>query len=111
MNELFALRGSSIGFALGGSAARGMAHLGVLSVLDEEGIPVDFLSGTSAVHLPVSHMLLGTIVPWLIETFAQDLKPNKKYGFVPYGDAWYMIGKFRRGGWERCFVHIFQLDS
>lgn len=94
------LRGSSIGFALGGGAARGMAHLGVLSVLDEEGIPVDFLSGTSAGALTGIPYAAGYDSAWLIETFAQDLKPNKKYGFVPYGDAWYMIGKFRRGGWE-----------
>ena len=77
-----------------------MAHLGVLSVLDEEGIPVDFLSGTSAGALTGIPYAAGYDSAWLIETFAQDLKPNKKYGFVPYGDAWYMIGKFRRGGWE-----------
>ncbi len=94
------LRGSCIGFALGGGAARGMAHLGVLSVLDEEGIPVDFLSGTSAGALTGVPYAAGYDSAWLIETFASDLKPNKRYGFLPYGDAWYMIGKFRRGGWD-----------
>ena len=37
-----------VGVALGGGFARGIAHLGVLSVLEEEGIPVDYLAGTSA---------------------------------------------------------------
>src|SRR5579862_1420126 len=37
-----------IGIALGGGFARGIAHLGVLRVLEEEHIPVDFLGGTSA---------------------------------------------------------------
>jgi NTE family protein len=37
-----------IGVALGGGFARGIAHLGVLRVLQQEGIPVDYLSGTSA---------------------------------------------------------------
>src|SRR5580698_7180010 len=37
-----------IGVALGGGFARGIAHLGVLRVLQEENIPVDFLGGTSA---------------------------------------------------------------
>jgi NTE family protein len=37
-----------IGVALGGGFARGIAHLGVLRVLQEENIPVDFLAGTSA---------------------------------------------------------------
>src|ERR1700692_4427696 len=37
-----------IGVALGGGFARGIAHLGVLRVLEEEKIPVDYLTGTSA---------------------------------------------------------------
>jgi NTE family protein len=37
-----------VGVALGGGFARGIAHLGVLSVLEKEHIPVDYLSGTSA---------------------------------------------------------------
>lgn len=37
-----------IGVALGGGFARGIAHLGVLRVLERENIPVDFLGGTSA---------------------------------------------------------------
>jgi NTE family protein len=37
-----------IGIALGGGFARGIAHLGVLRVLEKEKIPVDFLTGTSA---------------------------------------------------------------
>lgn len=37
-----------IGLALSGGAARGFAHAGVLRVLKEHKIPVDFVSGTSA---------------------------------------------------------------
>jgi NTE family protein len=37
----------AIGVALGGGFARGMAHIGVLKVLEEEGIPVRFVAGTS----------------------------------------------------------------
>jgi NTE family protein len=37
-----------IGLALGGGAARGMAHVGVLDVLKQAGIPIDFIAGTSA---------------------------------------------------------------
>jgi NTE family protein len=41
-------RRPGIGVALGGGFARGIAHLGVLKVLEEEHIPVDFMAGTSA---------------------------------------------------------------
>lgn len=37
-----------IGLALGSGAARGLAHIGVLTVLEKEGIPVDLIAGTSA---------------------------------------------------------------
>jgi NTE family protein len=37
----------SIGVALSGGSARGLAHLGVMRVLDEAGIPVDMIAGTS----------------------------------------------------------------
>ncbi len=37
-----------IGLALSGGAARGLAHIGVLRVLAEHNIPVDFVAGTSA---------------------------------------------------------------
>src|SRR5207248_175040 len=36
-----------IGLALGGGFARGLAHVGILKVLEEEGIPIDFIAGTS----------------------------------------------------------------
>lgn len=36
-----------VGLALGGGAARGVAHIGVLKVLAEEGIPIDRVAGTS----------------------------------------------------------------
>lgn len=37
-----------IGLALGGGVARGPAHVGVLAVLEEAGIPIDCVAGTSA---------------------------------------------------------------
>jgi NTE family protein len=36
-----------IGIALGGGFARGLAHIGVLKVFEEEGIPISFVAGTS----------------------------------------------------------------
>lgn len=40
-------RGRQIGLALGGGAARGAAHIGVLAELEENGIFPDFIAGTS----------------------------------------------------------------
>jgi NTE family protein len=45
---VFPRRRRKLGLALGGGFARAMAHIGVLKVLEEERIPVDFVAGTSA---------------------------------------------------------------
>lgn len=42
------MRRKKVGLALGGGAARGLAHVGVLAVLEKEGIPIDMVAGTSA---------------------------------------------------------------
>ena len=39
--------GKRIGLALGSGGARGLAHIGVLRVLEKEAIPIDLLVGTS----------------------------------------------------------------
>jgi NTE family protein len=43
-----ALRAPRLGLALGGGAARGFAHIGVIQVLEEHGIKPDLVVGTSA---------------------------------------------------------------
>jgi NTE family protein len=40
-------RRPKVGLALGGGFARGLAHIGVLKVLEQEGIAIDFIAGTS----------------------------------------------------------------
>jgi len=39
--------GTTVGVAVGGGAAFGIAHVGVLKVLEDNGIPVDLLAGSS----------------------------------------------------------------
>ena len=41
------LRQISVGVVLGGGGARGLAHVGVLAALEEEGVPIDAIGGTS----------------------------------------------------------------
>jgi NTE family protein len=58
----------TIGLALSGGAARGIAHVGVMRALTENKIPIDFLAGTSAGSLVggawASGMALDEIEAW-----------------------------------------------
>jgi predicted acylesterase/phospholipase RssA/CRP-like cAMP-binding protein len=42
------ITGTSCGLVLGGGGARGFAHLGVLRALEEAGVPIDVVGGTSS---------------------------------------------------------------
>lgn len=41
------LQGQKVGLVLSGGGAKGVAHIGVIRALEEEGIPIDFITGTS----------------------------------------------------------------
>ncbi|CAG8535791.1 16862_t:CDS:2, partial [Gigaspora rosea] len=41
------LCGKSVGLVLGGGGARGIAHIGVIKAMEEAGVPVDMVGGTS----------------------------------------------------------------
>jgi len=49
-----------IGVALGGGFARGIAHIGVLRILEEYEIPIDFIAGTSVGALIAATYASGT---------------------------------------------------
>lgn len=41
------LSGQAVGLVLGGGGARGISHIGVIRALEENGIPIDYVGGTS----------------------------------------------------------------
>jgi predicted acylesterase/phospholipase RssA/CRP-like cAMP-binding protein len=90
------LRGIQIGVALGGGAARGMAHLGVLKLLEENGIVVDMIAGTSAGAMTGAMYAAGFDADYLAESFANDLRPSWIFRQMRGGGYWYLLYKYRR---------------
>lgn len=43
----FAANAQKVGLVLSGGGAKGLAHIGVIKALEEEGIPIDYITGTS----------------------------------------------------------------
>lgn len=62
---------AKVALALGGGAARGWAHIGVLRALDEEGIEVGMIAGTSIGALVGGCYLAGKLDE--LEAFARSL--------------------------------------
>lgn len=42
-----ALRAQSVGLVLSGGGAKGITHIGIIQALEENGIPIDYIAGTS----------------------------------------------------------------
>jgi predicted acylesterase/phospholipase RssA len=65
------LSGTATGLVLSGGAAKGIAHIGVIRALEEAGIPIDFLGGTSMGAL----MGAGRAHDWSGEKMRQVARP------------------------------------
>ena len=48
-----------VGLVLSGGGAKGAAHIGVIKALEENGIPIDYITGTSAGAIVGSLFAMG----------------------------------------------------
>jgi predicted acylesterase/phospholipase RssA/CRP-like cAMP-binding protein len=94
------LRGIQIGLALGGGAARGMAHLGVLKALEQHGIYIDMLAGTSAGAMTGAIYAAGLDPEYATQVFKADLQPSWIFRQLPGGGYWYLLFKYRRNQFD-----------
>ncbi len=78
------LLGTSVGLALGGGAAFGLAHIGVLKVLEREGLPIDLVAGCSQGSIVAIGYASGLPVSELVD-IARELgtKRNLIFGADP----------------------------
>ena len=74
------MRQQKIGIALGGGAARGWAHIGVLKALDKIGIQPDIVAGTSIGSIAGGCYAAGELDN--LEHFATTLTSRKVLGFM-----------------------------
>jgi NTE family protein len=89
-----------IGVALGGGAARGMAHLGVLPALARSGITVDRIAGTSAGAMTGTLYAAGLPAENLTKSFVAYLQPSLLFRLLPRGEQWDLLYKYRRGKFD-----------
>lgn len=73
---------SGISLALGGGCARGWAHIGVLRALDEAGIEISMIAGTSIGALVGGCYLAGKLDE--LEEFARSLTRRRIFGLLDF---------------------------
>jgi predicted acylesterase/phospholipase RssA/CRP-like cAMP-binding protein len=108
------LRGYSLGIALAGGGAKGMAHLGVLRVLEDAGLSFDAMSGTSAGAMAGITYAAGMPPRLAVERFQNDLLPSALFRLLPKWPNWYLLSQFRRRAWDvmlRRYLHDWRLEQ
>ncbi len=90
-----------IGLALGGGMAKGLAHIGVLKVLKENNIPIDYVSGTS-IGAIIGGFYCSGLSPKEIEDFALNTQWRRLFNFtIPKN---YFVRKYAMRGLIRKMV-------
>jgi len=75
-------RRPKVGLALGSGVARGWAHIGVLRRLQEEGIEIDFIAGTSIGAVVGGAAAAGALDE--MESWARDLREYNFFRFLDF---------------------------
>ena len=96
------LCGKSVGLVLGGGGARGLAHVGVIRALEEAGLPIDIIGGTSiGAFIGAVYAQDADVVPMYgrVKKFAGRMGSVWRFALdVTYPSASYTTGhEFNRG--------------
>ncbi|VDK77344.1 unnamed protein product, partial [Onchocerca ochengi] len=82
------LTGNAIGVVLSGGGARGAAHVGVLRAMQEHGIPIDMIGGTS----------IGALISGLYAQGVEDLEQRVRSWFMMMSSIWKKL-------WDLTYAH------
>ena len=108
------LQGVTLGLVLGGGGARGLAHIGVIQVLEKNGLYFDRIAGTSAGSI-VGCAYASTMTPTdVLELINMEMTPPKWIQKLPSGTRWYLFMDFRRGKIDpklRKYLHDYDLQQ
>ncbi|KAK3724157.1 phosphatidylcholine and lysophosphatidylcholine phospholipase [Vermiconidia calcicola] len=96
------LCGKSVGLVLGGGGARGLSHVGIIRALEEAGIPIDIIGGTSiGAFIGAVYAQDADVVPMYgrVKKFAGRMGSMWRFALdVTYPSASYTTGhEFNRG--------------
>lgn len=94
------LVGKRIGLALGGGGARGIAHIGVLQVLNERGVVFDSIAGTSAGAIVAAAYGAGFKPSEIGDFFRAEMVPPKFMAARPSTRRMFLLHSFRGGRFE-----------
>jgi len=97
-----------IGLVLSGGGARGFAHIGVLKVLEENNIPIDYIVGTSMGSIVGGLYAIG-LSPEEIERGVDGISWNKVFNDFAYRE--YRVFRRKKDDFDFFNIHRVGLNS
>ena len=92
--QIIHIQAQSVGLVLSGGGAKGFSHIGVIKVLEENNIPIDYICGTS----------MGAVIASM---YAMGLSPDEMYAIVNSRE----FGQWCRGEREEGFQGNFYREE
>lgn len=102
------VQGQRVGLVLSGGGAVGLTHVGVIQALEENGVPIDFITGSSMGAL-VGAMYAAGLSPWEMDSlFNTDLYKTMAEGGVERQYQYY----FKQDPLDASLINLrFALDT
>jgi NTE family protein/lysophospholipid hydrolase len=104
------MSGRAVGVVLGGGGARALAHIGALQALEEAGIRVDVIGGTSMGSVMAAAHAMGWPPKRMLETMKQVVPNSKALTDVDFPMVSFLAGRKLRGILEFAFAGVDIVD-
>ena len=100
------LHGQKVGLVLSGGGAKGMAHVGVIKALEEQGIPIDYVAGTSMGAIVGGLYAAGYSVEEMERIFSNKEFSSWIEGKIHDDYAYFFREETPTSAWIKLGVHI-----
>jgi len=95
----FTMNSQQIGVVLSGGGSAGIAHIGVLKALEENNIPIDYITGTSSGALIGAYYAIGYSPEQIEKIVLSDFFQSAAKGELKYQDGYYFKQRNTYGSW------------
>ena len=87
------LSAERVGLVLSGGGAKGITHVGVIKALEEHGIPIDYVAGTSMGAIVAGMYAIGMTTDEMIELLKSEDFRRWQTGEIAQRDIYYYTGE------------------
>lgn len=104
-------RPGTVGLVLSGGGAKGIAHVGVIKALEDNGIPIDYVTGTSMGAIVGSLYSCGWSPQQMLDLFTSKEFLDWSTGTIPKDNIYYYIQPIPIPAWLEVNINFNNLNK